>query len=100
VPRVDDPATLTEAQRTILAIMTTVAADPELRRAVYGVQVENTARLARSLGADVIAAPPGAVTADGFLAPAFCAHGDPTHGNTAYGRLVLDQITAWCGVAA
>lgn len=64
---------------------------PALRVAVYRMHERFYAALAAENGARVLAPPAAAVTAEGLLSDAFWDD-DPTHGNAAYGRLVLDQI--------
>lgn len=64
---------------------------PALRVAVYKMHEQFYATLAAENGACVLAPPAAAVTADGLISDAFWED-DPTHGNAAYGRLVLDQI--------
>jgi hypothetical protein len=68
-------------------------APPELRIALYEVQCRAYQQQAERHGATFLPAPPEACTPDGFLDLAF-ANNDPTHGNAAYGRLVLDQISS------
>ena len=68
-------------------------APPELRRKLYDIEVSNLARLCERLGIVMIPAPVEAFDADGLLKAELCER-DPTHGNTAYGHLVLDQIAA------
>lgn len=69
------------------------SAPPPLRLRIWGLQQELSRAEAAKLDADFIEPPAGALDADGFLSDAFWTD-DPTHGNAAYGRLVLDQITA------
>ncbi len=64
---------------------------PALRGAVYRMHERFYATLAAENGARILPPPAAAVTADGLLDDAFWDD-DPTHGNAAYGRLVLDQI--------
>lgn len=66
---------------------------PELRIALYEVQCRAYQRQAERHGARFLPAPTEACTPEGFLDLAF-ANNDPTHGNAAYGRLVLDQISS------
>lgn len=67
------------------------ATPPILRRRVFDLQKEIYAEHAAKLGACFLEPPMAACTPDGFLDPAYWTD-DPTHGNVAYGRLVLDQI--------
>jgi hypothetical protein len=62
-----------------------------LRIAVHQVQTGIYRDLARRLGADFLTTPDRALTPEGLLAPKFCGN-DPTHGNTAFGRLMLNLI--------
>lgn len=62
-----------------------------LKLRLYELQTEFFAELAADHGARLIETPPEARTATGFLDPDY--HGeDPTHGNVAYGRLMLHRI--------
>lgn len=72
---------------------------PELRLALYEVQCRAYQRQAARHGARFLPAPSAACTPEGFLDLAFAAN-DPTHGNAAYGRLVLDQISSLLEQAA
>ncbi|MCA0873477.1 hypothetical protein LCL97_21815 [Seohaeicola saemankumensis] len=62
-----------------------------LRKTLYDLQVELTREQAEALGAEFLPAAPGALTEDGFLKDGFY-NNDPSHGNAAYGRLMLDRI--------
>lgn len=62
-----------------------------LRKTLYEIQVELTREQAEELSADFLPAAPGALTEDGFLKEGFY-NKDPSHGNAAYGRLMLDRI--------
>lgn len=64
-----------------------------LRLRLHALQVAEQRRHATWLGAAFLPPPAGAVDGRGLLAHAFM-NADPTHGNPAYGRLVLDQIDA------
>lgn len=66
---------------------------PPLRLAVFALQNALYADCAARLGADFLPPPQGALTPEGLLADGFWDD-DPTHGNAAWGRLMLDQITA------
>lgn len=72
---------------------------PALRRALYAAQGHAYARQATRHEATLMPAPTQALTSDGFLDLAFAAK-DPTHGNAAYGRLVLEQIETFMEAAA
>jgi hypothetical protein len=54
------------------------------------------------LGVAVVEVPPGAFTADGFMAPVFrhCEPTDPHHGNRAFGAMMLEQAAKLIGAAA
>ncbi len=65
----------------------------QLRHALYQMQTELYAACARRHGATFVLPPARALTPDGFLAQPYWDR-DPTHGNAAYGRLVLDDISA------
>ena len=69
------------------------AAPAPLRLRIWGVQQDLCRGQAALLGADFIEPPAAALDAQGHLGPLHWT-GDPTHGNVAYGRLVLDQIAA------
>lgn len=60
------------------------------RRKMWLLQTEANRRVAQEFGAAFLGAPPETVN-DAGLRPIDYAH-DPLHGNTAYGRLVLQQI--------
>ncbi|KMK66276.1 hypothetical protein [Puniceibacterium sp. IMCC21224] len=64
---------------------------PELRLALYRIQTVLYADLAAETGDPLLMAPSSVLDADGFLANDY-ANNDPTHGNTAYGRVMLDLI--------
>ena len=69
------------------------AAPAPLRLRIWGLQQELCRQQAALLGADFVEPPTATLDAEGFLAAGFWTD-DPTHGNAAYGRLVLDQIAA------
>lgn len=66
---------------------------PDLRMALYALQCRAYAQQAAKHMAGILQAPIAALTPEGFLDPDFAAK-DPVHGNAAYGRLVVDQISA------
>ena len=66
-------------------------APASLRLAVYEIQIEIMREMAVAESIAFIPPPPEAVTVAGGLAPAFWNR-DPSHGNSAYGALVLEQI--------
>ena len=70
---------------------------PLLRLKIYRIQCEFYARSAKTYGAVFFEPPAEALSPEGFLDPAF-REIDPTHGNAAYGRLVIDQIKAVIGM--
>jgi hypothetical protein len=100
MPVIEDRTGLTFGQQTLLTQMDQGVVDAEARAAIYRIQQDVTLRQAKALGAELIGVPPEAITPDGFLVPRYCAHADPTHANSAYGRLVLDQMLAFCGEVA
>ena len=69
------------------------AMPPILRRRVFDLQKEIYSEHAAELGAYFLKPHTAACTPDSFHDPAYWKD-DPTHGNLAYGRLVLDQIIA------
>ena len=64
---------------------------PRLRVEVSRIQAALYAAMAAQMGARFLPSPAAALTSEGLLDDAFWDD-DPTHGNAAYGRLVLDQI--------
>ena len=64
---------------------------PDLRMALFDLQTDIYAERAAQHGAAFLLPPRAALTDTGFLGPGYVAD-DPTHGNAAYGRLVLNQI--------
>lgn len=66
-------------------------APPELRRKLYGIEIDILREFCRTSGIDLIEAPDAATDAEGYLRED-CHAGDPTHGNARYGALVLDQM--------
>jgi hypothetical protein len=66
---------------------------PDLRMALFDLQTDIFAERAAQHGAAFLLPPREALTDTGFLGPGYVAD-DPTHGNAAYGRLVLNQIDA------
>jgi hypothetical protein len=96
MPVVEDRSGLSPGQQLMMAQVDDGVVDAEARAAIYRIQQEVTLRQAKAMGAALIGVPPEAITPDGFLLPRYGAHADPTHANGAYGRLVLDQILAFC----
>ena len=84
-------------QSKIIHIMAFDAAPPQLRMKVFEVQTDIYAAHAQTLGALFLPPPPEALTPDGFLDRPYWDT-DPTHGNAAYGRLVLKQIRVAAGI--
>ena len=66
-------------------------APSELRRKLYGIELYTLREFCRISNIDLIEAPDKAKDTEGYLRED-CHAGDPTHGNTRYGALVLDQI--------
>lgn len=64
---------------------------PALRRALYRLQCGLYADLAAETGDPLLMAPDHVLDGNGFLTSEY-AHRDPTHGNTDYGRVMLDLI--------
>lgn len=64
-----------------------------LRLTIYALQCEVTRRQAEDLGVAWIPAPDASKNEKGLLLNTYFTH-DPTHGNAAYGRLVLNAIAA------
>ena len=62
-----------------------------LRVKLYRIQTELYRNACRDAGIEFVDVPGGAVGGDGALKREYW-NPDPTHGNAAYGRLVLDQI--------
>ena len=91
----DQPAT----QNTLMAhfVNADIAPSP-LRMKIFDVQTDVYTRWATAFGAVFLEPPAAALTQDGFLDAPFWATGDPTHGNAAYGRLVIEQIKAVIGM--
>ena len=67
-----------------------------MRLELYEMQTEIHRDFARTHDATFITTPDQARDADGFLASGF--KGDATHGSTAYGRLMLEQINSLVGI--
>ncbi|MFP5255293.1 MAG: hypothetical protein ACLGI8_05515 [Acidimicrobiia bacterium] len=63
-----------------------------LRRAVHELYLDELAALLCSIGVALVAPPPSATDADGYLVEELRA--GATHANAAYGSLVLDQVLA------
>jgi hypothetical protein len=98
-PPIGDAEHITSQPGTFREMLANGVAPPETRVKLYDLQCRIHAEHAAALGAEFLPAPPEARKADGFLAPAY--HGrDPTHGNAAYGRLVLDRLGLPVGVPA
>ena len=66
---------------------------PPLRMALWDLETRHAAARAARLGAAVLPPPGEARDAEGFLERAYWDW-DPTHGNLAYGRLMLDRVLA------
>ena len=66
-------------------------APADLRMILYNMQSDIYASYAKKLNATFLQPPSSTLDGLGFLAREYW-NIDPTHGNTAYGRLVLDQI--------
>lgn len=92
LPPLPDPAERRADQNVMMYFMGFDASPPLLRMKIFDVQTDIYAELAARHGAVFLAPPAMARMAGGFLDPAYWDN-DPTHGNTAYGRLVIDQIT-------
>lgn len=98
-PPVDALPPLTEAElaeggnKVMLQFLAFDSAPAPLRLAIWDLQQELCREQAALLGAAFVEPPAAALDADGFLGRGFWTD-DPTHGNAAYGRLVLDQIAA------
>ncbi len=69
------------------------AVPPLLRLTIYQLQCEIYMGFAAAFGAVFLKPPAAALSPQGFLDTAF-RDDDPTHGNSAYGRLVIEQIKA------
>ena len=93
---------LTEAERAeggqkvMLRLLAFDSALAPLRLAIWGLQQDLCREQAAALGAEFVDPPAAALDAGGYLAADHWTD-DPTHGNAAYGRLVLDQIAALTG---
>lgn len=66
------------------------------RLRLYAMQCAVQKAQADAIGADYVTPPPEAVDDRGFLRRDYF-NADPTHGNTAYGRLLLDRILSLSG---
>jgi hypothetical protein len=93
LPKLTEAERAAGGQKVMFQFLAFDAAPADLRLSIWGVQQELCREQAALLGADFIEPPAAALDAEGFLAAGFWAD-DPTHGNAAYGRLVLDQIAA------
>jgi hypothetical protein len=62
-----------------------------LRRKLYDLHTLVISDFCQREGIELLLPPPQAVTDDGFLAQRYWKQ-DPTHANTAYGKLVLNQL--------
>ena len=69
-----------------------------LRRKIYDLHTELYQAACQKLGIGFIRPPQVAVAPDGAMKAEYW-NSDPTHGNAAYGRLVIDQIVATAGVS-
>jgi len=63
----------------------------KLRMKFWKIQMQALANLTDEMGLALLPPPPAAVTAAGFLDRPYYAD-DATHGNSAYGALIIDQI--------
>ncbi|MGB0660736.1 MAG: hypothetical protein ACPGNV_11200 [Mangrovicoccus sp.] len=90
-PPVEDTKHLQENPGVFRSRLHLGISPPELRKAIYDLQAELYAELATELGATLLSPPAPAVTQDGFLHSDYC-NNDPTHGNTAYGALLLSLL--------
>lgn len=70
----------------------------DLRRKLYDIQTDLFRQACTAIGVDFIDTPDNAVDAQGAMKREFWNR-DPTHGNAAYGRLVLNQVLSKSGVA-
>ena len=66
-------------------------APPKLRRKLYDLHTQAIMEFCDAEGIELLLPPKQAVTDNGFLERAYWM-ADPTHGNAAYGQLVLDQL--------
>lgn len=66
-------------------------APDDLRMTLYRMQTDSYRRIAEKLGAAFVTPAPETLDDRGFLASGFYA-ADPTHGNAAYGKVMLDAI--------
>ncbi len=94
MPEVADRQGLTQEQRDFMDMLDRNPPPPALRMEAFTLQTEVFEADANRRGASFLHPPRSALTPEGFLAPGFVAHGDPSHANAAYGALVLDQISA------
>lgn len=92
VAQAADPNRLTPAQRDTLMLLSTTPSSPELRLAIYRAEAEIALGMFRDRFVGDVPPPTAALEPPGYLRPEFALEGDPTHGNCAYGRLVLDDI--------
>lgn len=86
-------STTTLAAEVLLRFQMVFEAAPssDLRRRIFDVQREIYAANASALGAVFLEPPAEAITPDGLLDDRYWDD-DPTHGNAAYGRLVLRRV--------
>lgn len=63
-----------------------------LRLKFWRIQADVLGDLTQQWGITLLPPPPDALTSEGYLAPPFYAD-DATHGNAAYGALVVEQIS-------
>lgn len=68
-------------------------APASFRLKIYLAHLDELARNAQANGITLLGPPPAAVTPAGLLRPEFSR--GATHGNAAYGALVLDQLEQW-----
>lgn len=96
LPELTEAERAAGGQKVMFQFLAFDAAPAPLRLAIWGLQQELCREQAALLGADFIEPPAAALDPQGFLAAGYWTD-DPTHGNAAYGRLVLEQISALAG---
>ena len=96
LPELTEAERAAGGQKVMFQFLAFDAAPAPLRLAIWGLQQELCREQAAALGAEFVDPPPAALNAGGDLGTTYWTD-DPTHGNAAYGRLVLDQIAALTG---
>lgn len=96
IPLPEEFDQISDAKREFLEILAKTALEPTLRLAIYRIQSAIFSEEARKIHITIISPPKEALSLKGFLLRDFCAHGDPTHGNERYGRLMLNEILRLC----